>query len=351
MKPLICDLCGGNEVVKDGSLFVCQYCGTKYTVETAREMMFGDGPVEVSGKVTIDRTSDLDAALANARRAKAKEDWEESAKYYDMAERIDPTNIEAIFYSSYGKAKISLIDADIFKRKQAFKVLTNCVSIIDDNWDPDDAEPESLIQISRDIIEMSSSSYVFNSTKSSSGITVESDKNQTISLYETLNLAFIDSMEQIIKKDDILLCHKLIADHYGALARVNKEKGWSQNFGFQEDWRARSEAKDHYVKSQISSNPEHKKDLESVFWSENEEDRAKFNSAIKSNKAFEEKLARLKGQIQGLRIGLGVGDRKAELKSEIEAVESALSNNRRIINRIKRSRDSFVLINWECEVE
>lgn len=37
------------------------------------------------------------AFLENARRAKAKEDWEECEKYYNMVEQYEPTNIEAIF--------------------------------------------------------------------------------------------------------------------------------------------------------------------------------------------------------------------------------------------------------------
>lgn len=58
-------------------------------------------------------------------------------KYYNMVEQNDPHNIEAIFYSSYRKAKQSLVESDLYKREAAFKVLRNCVSIIDDNFDTD----------------------------------------------------------------------------------------------------------------------------------------------------------------------------------------------------------------------
>ena len=51
MKPLVCEMCGSNDVVKQEDLFVCQNCGTKYSVEAARKMMI-DGPVEVKGTVT-----------------------------------------------------------------------------------------------------------------------------------------------------------------------------------------------------------------------------------------------------------------------------------------------------------
>ena len=83
-----------------------------------------NGKVDVSGsKVTVDNTSFVERSLENARRAKAKEDWEECEKHHNMVEQYEPTNIEAIFYSSYGKARMALVDSDRFKREQKIKVL------------------------------------------------------------------------------------------------------------------------------------------------------------------------------------------------------------------------------------
>ena len=39
MAQLTCELCGSTQFVKDGGVFVCQGCGTKYTVEEARAML------------------------------------------------------------------------------------------------------------------------------------------------------------------------------------------------------------------------------------------------------------------------------------------------------------------------
>ena len=33
MKKIVCELCDGTEFVKEGGMFVCQGCGTKYTAE------------------------------------------------------------------------------------------------------------------------------------------------------------------------------------------------------------------------------------------------------------------------------------------------------------------------------
>ncbi|MBQ3501749.1 MAG: TFIIB-type zinc finger domain-containing protein, partial [Oscillospiraceae bacterium] len=32
MKSMTCEMCGNNDLVKQDGYFVCQYCGTKYTV-------------------------------------------------------------------------------------------------------------------------------------------------------------------------------------------------------------------------------------------------------------------------------------------------------------------------------
>ncbi|WP_337369229.1 hypothetical protein [Senegalimassilia faecalis] len=70
--------------------------------------------------VKVDNSSYVERYLQNARRAKAKEDWAEVERYYNMVEQNEPTNIEAIFYSAYGKAMQSLVDSDPYKREAAF---------------------------------------------------------------------------------------------------------------------------------------------------------------------------------------------------------------------------------------
>lgn len=166
MKQLVCEMCGSNDLIKDGGVFVCQSCGCKYSVEEAKRMMI-EGTVDVQGTVKVDNSEFVQKYLANARRAKEKEDWEETEKYYNLVEQNDPTNIEAIFYSSYGKAKSTLVDADLYKRQAAFKVLRNCVSIIDDNYRVEDGEinKAAIEQISSDILLMACSSYVYTESK------------------------------------------------------------------------------------------------------------------------------------------------------------------------------------------
>lgn len=152
MKQLTCEMCGGTDLMKQDGAFVCQNCGMKYSVEEAKKMMI-EGTVDVQGTVKVDNTAFVQKYLANARRAKEKEDWSETEKYYNMVEQNDPTNIEAIFYSTFARVKQALLEAETKdKRQGVFNVLVKSVSIIDDNYDNANEEHHKLLfQIMDDI--------------------------------------------------------------------------------------------------------------------------------------------------------------------------------------------------------
>lgn len=103
MKAIKCELCGSNDVVKQDGLYVCQHCGTKYTVEEAKKLMI-DGVVNVEGTVKIDNSSELQNLYEIARRAKDTDNSENALKYYDMILVKDPSSWEANFYVIYFRA-------------------------------------------------------------------------------------------------------------------------------------------------------------------------------------------------------------------------------------------------------
>lgn len=202
MKQIVCEVCGSNDLVKEDGCFICQYCGAKYSPEEAKRLIVEvNGKVDVSGsKVTVDNTSFVERSLENARRAKAKEDWEECEKYYNMVEQYEPTNIEAIFYSSYGKARMALVDSDRFKREQKIKVLKNSISVIDDNYDnsPDKYEENKVLiqNINADLLSMMNSSFVMNTVNN--GNYTSNDSSYTFDMFIELSLEMIESIEHII---------------------------------------------------------------------------------------------------------------------------------------------------------
>ncbi len=104
MKAIICEMCGNNEFIKEDGLFVCQSCGTKYTVEEAKKMMI-EGPVDVSGStVKLDRSDRLDNLYQLARRARDENNSITAAKYYNDILLEKPNDWEAVFYSAYYQA-------------------------------------------------------------------------------------------------------------------------------------------------------------------------------------------------------------------------------------------------------
>ena len=220
MNKLVCEMCQSNDMVKQDGYFVCQACGTKYTVEEAKKLMI-EGTVDVSGStVKVDNTSFVQKSLENARRAKAKEDWEECEKYYNMVEQHEPKNIEAIFFSAYGKAKMGMVDSDRFKREQKVNVLKNSISVIDDNYDNSPEKYEENKKLITDmheyLMKMVNGNFVYNAQ--SNGYGVKNDSYYTINMFVALCLGWIESLENIIKvisnsKDTVYLL-KFIEDCY-----------------------------------------------------------------------------------------------------------------------------------------
>ena len=123
MKALTCEMCGSTNLIKEDGVFVCQSCGTKYSVEEAKKMMV-EGTVEVKGTVKVDTSDELKNLYEVARRAKDSDNSENAAKYYDMILVKDPQSWEANFYVVYFKA-ISCKIAGIWS---AANSLYNCIN-------------------------------------------------------------------------------------------------------------------------------------------------------------------------------------------------------------------------------
>jgi len=96
MKQIVCEMCGGKELIKQDGVFTCQSCGTKYSIEEAKKMM-----------VTIDTSAKLENALKNARRAMENKDYEKARECYNIVQMEDPENWEANFYSAYCKKSLN----------------------------------------------------------------------------------------------------------------------------------------------------------------------------------------------------------------------------------------------------
>lgn len=208
MKQLTCEMCGGTELIKLDGAFVCQNCGMKYSVEEAKKMMI-EGKVDVQGTVKVDNSSFVERYLQNAHRALMKEFWEEVEKYYNMVEQNATDNMEAVFFSSYGKAMLSMTDSDYFKRQQKFEVLNRSMSVISDYYETTQENKEEILRkIATYIKKMYSVPFVFQrqglnfvgALNNVSGVT--GSKKWCISLINSTKNAFINELKEISEKHD-----------------------------------------------------------------------------------------------------------------------------------------------------
>lgn len=101
MKQLVCEMCGGTDLIKDGGVFVCQTCGCKYSIEEAKKMMI-EGVVDVTGStIKVDNAQKLENLRKLADRAKEENDTETATKYFEQILLEDPNDWEANFYTIY----------------------------------------------------------------------------------------------------------------------------------------------------------------------------------------------------------------------------------------------------------
>lgn len=95
MKQLTCEMCGSTDMMKQDGVFVCQTCGTKYSVEEAKKMMV-EGTVDVTGStVKVDNTASIGNYLIMAKNAYDVNNLNEAETYCNKIIEIEPTNYEA----------------------------------------------------------------------------------------------------------------------------------------------------------------------------------------------------------------------------------------------------------------
>lgn len=109
MKRIVCEMCNGNEFIKENDLFVCQHCGTKYSLEDAKKMMI-EVTVDVTGTVKIDNSDKLKKLYESARHANKIGNIETSLKFYEMILAENPTDWESSFYSTFFQAQNCTLD-------------------------------------------------------------------------------------------------------------------------------------------------------------------------------------------------------------------------------------------------
>ncbi|MCR5796389.1 MAG: hypothetical protein K6G63_00510 [Eubacterium sp.] len=88
-------MCSSNNVIKTDGFFVCQNCGTKYSVEEAKKLMI-EGTVDVSGStVKVDNTASIDNYYNMAESAYDSSNLKETESYCNKIIEIEPNDYRA----------------------------------------------------------------------------------------------------------------------------------------------------------------------------------------------------------------------------------------------------------------
>lgn len=90
MKKIVCELCESTEFVKEGSVLVCQGCGTRYTLDEAKSMMREYGHVSTASL----NQQQIDNLLVLANNAFEANNNEEMEYYCNKIIEIDATRYE-----------------------------------------------------------------------------------------------------------------------------------------------------------------------------------------------------------------------------------------------------------------
>ncbi len=134
MKQLTCEMCGGTDLVKQDGMFVCQTCGTKYSVEEAKKMMI-EGTVDVSGStVKVDNSASIDNYFILAESAYDSSNKKEAESYCNKILEIEPENYKAWLIKGKAAGWQSTL------REIRIEESINCFTKAVDNAPEDDVE-------------------------------------------------------------------------------------------------------------------------------------------------------------------------------------------------------------------
>jgi len=120
MKQLTCEMCGSTELVKQDGFFLCQTCGTKYSVEEAKKMMV-EGTVEVQGYVNVQNAAQVDNLYKLAISSFESKNYAQAENFCNQIISIDSNNYDA------WKLKGEAINYQISSKNPRILEVYNCI--------------------------------------------------------------------------------------------------------------------------------------------------------------------------------------------------------------------------------
>lgn len=222
MQKMQCEMCGSTDIIKQDGVYVCQYCGCKYTPEEAKKLL---------GTVRIDNTERLANLYQLARRAKDENNTTLAAKYYNQIVVENPNDWEAVFYSTYYTA----MGCKIAEITTAATTITNnfptVFKLIAENVQ-EEKRSDIYVEISTRISTLSqilenAAVEHYNSHMSVSGVFSESSARITAIIYMVEK--FADYMVECFKSSP-----EVAVSIYKSALEIKKKSGGVNNLS--KDW-------------------------------------------------------------------------------------------------------------------
>ncbi len=224
MKQLVCEMCGGTDLVKQDGMFVCQTCGAKYSVEEAKKMMI-EGTVDVSGStVKIDSSKELNNLYELARRAKNDNDNEKAFEYYSQITIMDPSSWEAYFYAAYFRASLGTVGEIGSNSDRLSNSVESVFNLIKNNVANPDEQRKAVDEVATKLREVSAWMFqvydnAYHSQKRPLSMEVQAQQDYVYNCVPARNIAYAAG--------DLIV--KVFGDEYGDVAAACWKVGVEEN--------------------------------------------------------------------------------------------------------------------------
>lgn len=180
-------------------------------------MNVNDIPVEE----TTQQKTEVDY-LSVARQARSMQNWPSAEQNYNMLLQTDPQNIEAIFYSAYSGAQLSLFSRDMENRHQKFNVLVNNINLITEFHYSADEWREPLEMIGRDLIKLTRSDFLYKEqTRDDLGNSLQTERFDTKQMIIKMELTFLQLLYKIMEQEPQNYLFTMIQVHAEHLLSVD----------------------------------------------------------------------------------------------------------------------------------
>lgn len=212
MKRLVCEMCGSSDIIKKDGFYVCDTCGTKYSLEEAKKLF-----VEVSGgTVTVSNNPQEKNLEKLATDAYESKNWKAAEDFANQVLAINDKNFEAWEIKAIAVCmQLSTFNTRMLEGMNCIAGAYPCKS-----REEQADYREHLLKHLKNITGSEIDARIKNYSKSGDGVEL---LNKTLQIFnknfKRIMLA-LEFSEERIDEEFNLMTNKMIADGYNAMKTV-----------------------------------------------------------------------------------------------------------------------------------